>query len=52
MKFNETDCDSGSIHDGYLDASDDETDSVNPEEELCTVLSMHIWSSNLDLKSG
>ena len=35
-----TDTDSGSIFDGFSDISDDECDSVNTEDELCTVLSM------------
>ena len=30
----------GSIFDCYSDNSDDESDGVNPEDELCTVLSM------------
>ena len=36
----ETDTNSGSIFDRYSDVSDDESDSINPEDELCTVLSM------------
>ena len=36
----EMDTDSGSIFDGYSDVSDDESDGVNTEDELCTVLSM------------
>ena len=35
-----TDTDNGSIFDGYLNVSDDESDGVNAEDELCTVLSM------------
>ena len=35
-----TDADSGSIFDGYSDIIDDESDGVNPEDELRTVLSM------------
>ena len=34
----EMDTDSMSIFDGYSDVSDDESDNVNPEDELCTVL--------------
>ena len=30
--------DSRSIFDCYLDISDDDSESVNPEDELCTVL--------------
>ena len=36
----ETDTDSGSIFDRFSNVSDDESDSVNPEDELRTVLSM------------
>ena len=36
----ETDTDSGSIFDRYSDVSDDESDGVNAEDELRTVLSM------------
>ena len=36
----ETDTDSRSIFDRYSDVSDDESDGVNPEDELLTVLSM------------
>ena len=36
----ETNTDSRSIFDGYSDVSDDESDSVNAEDELHTVLSM------------
>ena len=36
----ETDTDSGSIFDGYSGISDDESDGVNAEDELRTVLSM------------
>ena len=34
----ETDTDSRSIFDRYLDVSDNESDGVNPEDELRTVL--------------
>ena len=36
----ETDTDSRTIFDHYSDVSDDESDGVNPEDELRTVLSM------------
>ena len=36
-----TDPDSRSIFDGYSDVSDDESDGVNAEDELHTVLSMY-----------
>ena len=36
-----TDRDSGSIFYQYSEGSDDESDSMNPEEELCTVLSFY-----------
>ena len=35
-----TDTDSGSIFDGYSDISNNESDGVNAEDELRTVLSM------------
>ena len=37
----EADTDSRSIFDRYLDISGDESDGVNPEDELRTVLSMY-----------
>ena len=40
MLANLADTDSGSIFDGYSDISDDESDGVNAEDELLTVLSM------------
>ena len=37
---NETDCDSGRILYWYSDVSDDDSDSVNLQEDMCSVLSV------------